>query len=575
MSDDSDKTNWKLRAAEPAVIERLALALALPEPLARVMANRGVTDVDDAKRYLSPALKDLPDPARLAGIDEAVARLQFAIAHHEKIGIFGDYDVDGVTSSTLLWDFLEALGVDVVVTLPDRLQEGYGLSRAGVDRLADAGCRLVVTVDCGVTAHEEVEYACGRGIDVIVVDHHTVPVTLPRAVAVINPHRSDCASGAEHLCAVGVTFNLCLELRRRMRESGAFTKARPEPDLRRALDLVALGTVADVVPLIRDNRVFVTAGLKALAHGSRVGMRALLDVAQVQNGALDASTLGFQLGPRVNAAGRLGDAMQAVRLLRATDPIVARDLAVRLDGENASRRDLEKRITEEAIRQVTDSRELSQARAIVVGDDAWHPGVVGIVASRLVDRFGRPAIVVGEGGRGSGRSIPVFHLHDALLRTSAHLDGFGGHQHAAGVRVKAGALEQFRTAFIADAEQSLSESDLGRVISYDGDLALDDVSEALIHELRRAAPFGRANPEPVFRMRGVEPKALRELSGGHFKATLRERPKVEAIRFGDGARMSLFTGRIDLVGTPEFNVWRGATTLQVRVRDFAPIGGKP
>jgi len=575
MSEAADMTSWKLRASEAGRAELLSAALGLPAPLARVMANRGIVDVDGARRYLHPTLQDLPDPARLAGIGEAVQRLLHALKQREKIGIFGDYDVDGVTSSTLLWDFLEALGADVVVTLPDRLKEGYGLSRAGVDRLADAGCRLVVTVDCGVTAHEEVEYACGRGVDVIVIDHHTVPVTLPRAVAVINPHRSDCESGAEHLCAVGVTFNVCSELRRVLRKSGFFGSSRPEPDLRRALDLVALGTVADVVPLIRDNRVFVSSGLKALALGSRVGMRALLDVAQVQTGSIGASTLGFQLGPRVNAAGRLGDAMQAVRLLRATDPVVARELAMRLDGENASRRELEKRITDEAIRHVTDSPALSRARAIVVGDEGWHPGVVGIVASRLVERFGRPAIVVGEGGRGSGRSIPVFHLYDALLRSSASLEGFGGHQHAVGVRVRPGEFERFRSAFLADAEQVLTEGDLGHVITYDGDLSLDDVNEELVHELSRAAPFGRANGEPVFRLRGVEPKALRELSGGHFKATLRERPRVEAIRFGDGARLPLFTGQLDIVGTPELNVWRGASTVQVRVRDFAPVRGHP
>jgi len=566
---------WRRREGDPVAVDRLVRTLSLAEPLARVMVQRGVSDDDEARRYLEPALRDLPDPARLAGIDLAADRLLHALSHRERVGVFGDYDVDGVTSTTLLWDFLESVGGDVVVTLPDRLKEGYGLSRAGVDRLVDAGCKLIVTVDCGVTAHEEVLYACGRGVDVIVIDHHTVPVTLPRATAVINPHRSDCTSDAEHLCAVGVTFNVCSELRRRLRAQGAFRGSMREPDLRGALDLVALGTVADVVPLVRENRVFVSAGLKTLAMGRRVGMQALLDVAQVQPGTLDASTLGFQLGPRVNAAGRLGDAMQAVRLLRASSSDEARALATRLDGENASRRDIERQITEAAIRQVTDSPALSNARVLVVGDEAWHPGVVGIVASRLVDRFGRPAIVVGEGGRGSGRSIPVFHLYDALARSSAHLDGYGGHQHAAGVRVKQGAFERFRDAVIADAEQSLDARDLGRVVFHDGDLSLDDIDEALIAQLARAAPFGRANPEPVFRVRGVIPKALRELTGGHFKATLRERPRLEAIRFGDAARLPLFTGLLDVVGTPELNVWRGSSTVQLRLRDFAPAGEAP
>jgi single-stranded-DNA-specific exonuclease len=574
MSAAPVRARWKEREASADVSRRLAADLRQPEPVARVLVGRGIDATDTARRFLAPTLKDLPDPSRLRDMDAAVERLLHALDKGEKVGIFGDYDVDGVTSTTLLWDFLGAVGAEVTATVPDRLREGYGLSRAGVDRLVEEGAKLIVTVDCGVTAHEEVDYACDKGVDVIVIDHHTVPVTLPRAVAVINPHRPDCDSGAHHLCAVGVTFNLCLALRRTLRARGWFTSTRPEPDLRHAVDLVALGTVADVVPLIDDNRILVSFGLRVIGGGGRPGMRALLDVAKVDPARLGAGHLGFQLGPRINAAGRLGDAMTAVRLLRSDHPAEALRLAEGLDAENAARRDLERRITEEAIAQATSSAALSAARIVVVGSEQWHPGVVGIVASRLVERFGKPAVVVGEGGRGSGRSIPKFHLYDALLAVSEHLAGFGGHQHAAGVRVPEGGFERFRDELIAHTEATLSADALGRVHVYDGVLNVDQLDTDLVASLQVAAPYGRNNPEPVFRFNGVQPTALRELNGGHFKALVSERPRIEAIQFGAIERIEEFSGHIDILATPEINEWRGSRTLQLRLRDFAAAGSQ-
>jgi single-stranded-DNA-specific exonuclease len=563
---------WRERDVDAETLAALAETLAISRPLARVLAGRGVGTREQGESFLAPSLKALPDPGALAGVDAAVDRVVRAVLKGEHIGIFGDYDVDGVTSTTLLWDFLERLGARETATIPDRLLEGYGLSRAGVDRLADAGCTLVVTVDCGVTAHEEVEYACQRGIDVVVIDHHTVPVTLPRAVSVMNPHRLDCLRGSEALCAVGVTFNLCLAVRRHLRERGFFTALRPEPDLRDALDLVALGTVADVVPLIGENRILVTQGLKVLRLGRRVGVLALLEAAQVELGRVDASTLGFQLGPRVNAAGRLGDAMQAVRLLRSKEPGEARNLAMTLNEENIARRDLERRIVEDAISQIQASTLLRSAKVLVVGDESWHPGVVGIVASRIVEKFGKPAIVVGEGGRGSGRSIERFHLHEALTAVSSTLSGFGGHAHAAGVRVPPGGLDAFRDAIINHGEQVLAPEDLHRVVVHDGALALEDINENLCAELKRAAPCGRKNPEPVFCFRGVTPTGVRTLSGGHVKATVAAGRQIEAIAFGVGERAALFGGPLDILATPEINEWRGSQTVQLRVRDFVPAG---
>lgn len=564
------RARWRAREADGRAVEALADALGLPRPLARVLCGRGVVDADAARAFLSPSLQTLPDPSALAGVDVAVERIARAVECGETIGVFGDYDVDGVASTTILTEFLDAVGARTVATIPDRLLEGYGLSQQGVDRLSAAGATLVITVDCGVTAHDEVAYARSRGVDVVVIDHHTVPVELPRAHSVINPHRADCGRGSEDLCAAGVTFNLCLALRRWLRGRGRFTTTRPEPDLRDALDLVALATVADCVRLVGENRVLVAHGVRAMRRARRRGLAALLEVANVAPEKVDAGTLGYQLGPRVNAAGRLGDAMKAVRLLKSVDVEETRALARRLDQENAARRDLEKRIVEDAVQRVAASAELSSAKVVVVGDEAWHPGVVGIVASRLVDKFGKPAVVVGEGGRGSGRSIGAFHLHEALAAVSSTLQGFGGHAHAAGVRVAQGGLDAFRDALAAHAETILRDEDLVRVHAHDGDLALDDVTFELVEQLARAAPFGRGNAEPVFRVRGLRPTAIRALNGGHVKGVVDARRRVEAICFGAGARAESFAGEVDALCVPEVNEWRGAKTLQLRVRDFVP-----
>ena len=580
--------DWNERVVDRTVVDAVIDSTGLPEPLARVLVGRGVSSGAAATSYLQPSLKHLPDPLRLAGIDVALERIHHSIKNDEPIGVFGDYDVDGVTSTTLLTDFFENCGIKTACTIPDRLVEGYGLSRAGVDRLADAGCKLLVTVDCGVTNHDEILYAKQRGIDVVVVDHHTVPVELPKAVAVINPHRLDCTRGSEMLCAVGVTFNLAIALRRVLRDQGWFSSTRPEPDLKDALDLVALGTVADVVPLVGENRVLVHAGLKALRMGKRPGLAALLAVANVDVSRVAAGDLGFQLGPRINAAGRLGDAIQGVQLLRSA-PAEAERLAGVLDLENKARRDLEKRIVAEAIKQVEGSLTLRAAKAIVVGNEDWHPGVVGIVASRLVDRFGRPAIVVGAGGRGSGRSIEAFQLHDALRAVvidvgSEVLTGFGGHAHAAGVRIAPGGFERFRDSVLAYAERTLVVDDLRRMAWHDGVITGTDLMFDAVNGLNVAAPFGRKNPEPLFVIEHVRMRGVKVLKEEHLKGSIDPRSFnlagqrgpgfLDVIAFGAASRAREWEGPIDLLATPEVREYNGVQSVQLRVRDFKPSTSK-
>jgi single-stranded-DNA-specific exonuclease len=558
---------WNLRIVDDKKVDQLVVGMNLHRILARVLVARGIDSIDAAEHYLRPDLNGLGDPFGFADMDLACDRLLKAMLSNEVIGIFGDYDVDGVTSTVLLWEFLESCGAQVVATIPDRLREGYGLNVAGLDRLQTAGATLVVTVDCGITAHKEVEEAVTREIDVIVIDHHTVLVDLPKAVAVINPHRPDCERAATHMCAVGVVFNLCMVLRKRLREINFFGD-KPEPNLKDLLDLVALGTVADVVPLILENRIFVHYGLALIRQEKRIGFKALLDVAEVRESKVTASTLGFHLGPRINAAGRLEDAMQAVKLLRTKEIKSAIAMAQTLNTQNQSRRELEKEILDEAILEINQLKIHQDALVLVIGRENWHPGVVGIVASRLVEKFGKPTIVIGENGKGSGRSISAFHLHQSLCQVQDCLQGFGGHAHAVGVHLVFSKLNEFRYALNQYAARVLKPEDLIQNIAYDGKIVIEDISENLINDLAFAAPFGRGNPEPVFRFSRLNFKNLRELKGGHVRGDIIAKKNITFIAFGMVDKIKLFEKPADVLAYLEINEWKGRKTMQLRIKDI-------
>jgi single-stranded-DNA-specific exonuclease len=557
---------WIERPVDNAAVARL-VDEGFDPLLSKLLAQRGIASVDAAKRYLFPELTALKDPFSFLGMEAAVARIIQAAKRQETIGVFGDYDVDGVTSTALLSLFLKACGIRVATTIPDRLKEGYGLSSPGLLRLKEAGASLVVTVDCGITAHAEVEHASKLGMDVVIVDHHRVPVQMPRAVAVINPHQDNCTRNGQHFCAVGVVFNLIWALRRRLKEEGLLSNAQ-EPNLRRFLDLVAVGTVADVVPLIEDNRTFVHFGLRELKERARPGFKALLDVAGIgQKERLKASHLGFQLGPRINAAGRLDHADGALTLLTCTDEDEALILAQEIDAHNLARRELEKQIVAEAIREVDASREHQEARILVVANAHWHPGVVGIVASRLVERFAKPAIVIGENGKGSGRSIPALNLHDALVHVKTHLQGFGGHAHAVGVHIDLANLQAFRTALIDHVNTLLTEEDLVREHMYDCTLQPAQLGSDLLSHLEQMEPFGRGNPEPVFRLNGLRMGEVKELNGGHLRGQLAVPPFTQWVAFGMGEKRSLFEHPVDALVHVGLNVWNGNARLQLRIKD--------
>src|SRR5437870_4774996 len=427
---------------------RLASALGVPAALGRVLWARGYREQAEAERFLEPRFEHLPNPFELKGIEAAVSRVQRPLLQGEPICVYGDYDVDGVTSTALLVSVLRKLGGKVDYYVPQRLIEGYGLNQRAMEKLAERGTRLVVSADCGVTAVAEVDAAARLGMDVVVIDHHTASQDLPRAVAILNPHQPGCTFPGRELAAVGVAFHLWLALRKKLRDSGWFNAQRPEPNLREQLDLVALGTIADVVPLTGPNRVLVHFGLRELARGARAGVLALKSVAQLA-GEVSAGDVAFKLGPRINAAGRLDDASVGVRLLLSEDLREARVLAEQLDRANAERQELQARIAGEAVAHAEKLGPPEQRRTLVVSSSGWHVGVVGIVAARLVERFHRPALVIAEEGgvaKGSGRSVEGFHLYDALARCAHHLTKFGGHKHAAGIT-----LDTARIGAFADA----------------------------------------------------------------------------------------------------------------------------
>jgi single-stranded-DNA-specific exonuclease len=475
-----------------------------------------------------------------------------------------------VTSTALLAGFLRASGADVLTYVPHRLVEGYGLNTAAVEKLAAQGARLLVTLDCGITSAPEVRAAAALGVDAVVVDHHTVPVELPAAAAILNPHQPGCPYPSKDLAAVGVTFTLAMALRKALRERGRFGATRPEPNLKDALDLVALGTVADVVPLVGANRILVRWGLEVLARSRRPGLRALKRVAGIAEGAeVSAGQVGFRLAPRINAAGRLDDAGRGVRLMLETDDGRADALARELDQENQSRQEIERTILAEALHDAAE-RVAAGARGLVLARDGWHAGVVGIVASRIVERFHRPAVLValpaeGEEGKGSGRSIESFHLHDALRACERHLVRFGGHRHAAGVTIARGNVQAFRDAFEAHALAHVKDEDLVPRCRIEGWIEERDVSDRAVADLAKLGPYGAGHPEPVFALRGAAAKARTVGAGGaHLKIAL---GRLDAIGFGMGDRLPLCAGAVEAAFTMGFDEWDGARRVQLRLRD--------
>ncbi|MCR6632876.1 MAG: single-stranded-DNA-specific exonuclease RecJ [Magnetospirillum sp.] len=570
---------WQAAAADERLALTLAQRLGLPEVVGRALAARGI-GLDEAELFLAPTLKHLlPDPSHLKDMDKAAERLARAVMAGEPIGIFGDYDVDGATSSALLRVFLEASGATVRVHIPDRIAEGYGPNAPALLRLRSEGVGVVVTVDCGTTAFAPLAAAAEAGLDVIVADHHEAEPELPRCFAMVNPNRLDEDSPHGHLAAVGVAFLLAVAVNRALKAAGWYGERRP-PDLLQWLDIVALGTVCDVVPLKGVNRALVTQGLKVMAKRANVGLSALADVAGIKERP-DAYHLGYVLGPRVNAGGRVGKAELGSRLLATDDPVEAAEIAKLLDGYNKDRQEIEAAVLQQAIEQVEACADDGLPLVLAAGED-WHPGVIGIVAGRLKERYNRPACVValeGGEGKGSGRSVPGLDLGAAIIaaRQAGILKAGGGHAMAAGFTVLREKLHDFR-AFLAERLQAQLSGELVPVLELDGALDCAGCTTALIETLKQLGPFGAGNPEPRFAVIAARIVKADVVGNGHVRVIAKgaggQSLKAIAFRAADSdlgqALLTTRGGAFHLAGTLRADTWQGSTSVQLVIDDAAP-----
>ncbi len=577
---------WRVAAmegheADEAACARLMRELGVPAVVAKLLCRRELTDPELAKKFLAPKLKHLHDPALLPGIDVAADRILRAIAAKQKIVIYGDYDVDGITASAILWHILRALDAQVVTYVPHRLEEGYGLNSQAIEMLANEHAQpLIVSVDCGITAVEPALVARGLGVDLIITDHHEFdPAALPDAAALVHPRLPGSRYPFGQLCGAGVAFKLAWHIARKHSAS----EQLPETLRNLMLDLLslaALGTIADIVPLVDENRVLATFGLGQIKRTGIIGLNALIDASRLRDESIDAYHVGFVLGPRLNACGRMGHAKEAVQLLTTANAQEAGEIAKYLSRENDNRRATERQIAEEATAMVSEAGYDDDAcRAIVLAKEGWHAGVVGIVASRMVERFRRPAVVLaitdGE-AHGSARSIDGFSIHEAFAACSEHLTKWGGHAMAAGLRLDANHVEAFRNAMLEYVNARLTPEDLTAIVEVDLPCAMEDVSLEVFEQLRRLAPFGRGNPTPVLMLRNVRlthaPMRMGQ-RGRHLSLTLGDHQRaVRAVWFGAGDQAEQLAAgmSLDVAFEPKVSTWQGRKRVELHVCDVRP-----
>jgi single-stranded-DNA-specific exonuclease len=569
------RKRWVLKHADEGLVANHSDQLKISPLLARLLILRGLLDTDEARRYLSSSLRaDLPSPFIMADMEPAVERIVRAIQTNELIGIWGDYDVDGTTGASVLVSFLREVGAQPIYYVPHRVEEGYGLNFEGLRRLRNNGVGLVVTVDCGISNALEVDAARAIGLDIVVVDHHEPPEGLPPAVAVINPHRRDCKFPDKSLCAAGLAFYLVIGLRAKLRDAGWFARSG-DPDIRRYLDIVALGTIADMVPLIGVNRTLIRRGLSELGGSLRPGVMALKQVANITAGVVSAGQVGFQLGPRINAAGRIDYGLKVVELLTTNSNEVALRIAQELDEHNRQRRTLEANVLKQALDTVEKQGNTAERYSLVLGGGGWHPGVLGIVASRLVERYHRPTVVIGfdgERGKGSARSIRGFHMVEGFRRCADHLEKYGGHEYAGGLSISADKLHFFNDAFESVAREWLQPEDLFPRLEVDAELKLSDIGLSLMRQLESLKPFGVGNPEPLFMTRAVEVCERKAFpAGARFRFRQGERV-IGGVAFGIGEDFPCVIGTtVDVSYRLVENEWNGTSTVDLKIVDARPV----
>jgi single-stranded-DNA-specific exonuclease len=550
------------------LVEQLSSELNLSRTVVKILINRGLETVDDINGFINPELSDLADPFRLPDMDKAVERLVEALRDNEKIMVYGDYDVDGVTASALMFLVLNKLGAQVVYYLPNRLVEGYGLSEDGILEARNRDVTLIVTVDIGVTAAVEIEFARKQGIDVLVTDHHEPGAKLPDCVAIVNPKVVRDNDEAHELAGVGVAFKVAQALYRRLQQN--------EEELEEHLDLVALGTSADIVPLINENRILTKFGIRQIVRTTKPGLKKLIFVAGLMGKEISTGQVVFILAPRINAIGRLGDAVKAIKLLTTRDENVATEIARFLESENKRRKAIDQQTLAEALAQIEDDVDMDGERAIVLSSSGWHQGVIGIVASRLVEKYYLPTVLIsidGGVGKGSARSIPAFHMYEALKSCDDILLRFGGHKYAAGLTIDPKNIPEFRQRLQAIAREQLTPDDLTAKLKIDAELDLDEIDMEFVKMIELFAPFGPQNMRPVFMTRNINIVGQPYVVGrNHLKMKVRTGNRdydVIGFNFGEHANSLAMHGvDVNMAYVVEVNTYFDQPRIQLRVKDL-------
>ncbi len=565
-------TRWKFPDTNAEAQSLLTRELEISPVVSQILINRGITTIDDARGFLFPSLKQLHNPLLMKDMERGVDRIVEAIYGKEKIVVYGDYDADGITSTVILVKFLREIQDDVTYYIPGRIEEGYGLSKAAIDKFRKDGTKLIITVDCGISNHEEIAYAVSSGIDVIVTDHHEIPDILPECSAVINPHRRDCSFPFKSLAGVGVAFNLLIALRGKLRDLG-FWKDIKCPNLMKYLDLVAIGTIGDVVPLVDENRILAKIGL-GVANNTPTsrGLKALMAISDMGNKGVSSESAAFRLIPRINAAGRIGAPEDAVELLLTEDEDKAAILAQRLDSYNRKRQGMEKIILDEILEDIDTNIDIDKVNSLVFASHKWHPGVIGIVASRLVDRYFRPAILISikDGiGKGSGRSILEFNLYGGLEKCSSLLLSYGGHRYAAGISIREDDIEEFSNRFSRVVREDIGDETPVPETAIDALCGLKEIDYNLISQIEMLAPFGNMNPEPVLCAKGIKISFPATVGNNHLKMRASgDRARYDTIWFNGGHFSDLLSGStVDIVFTPQINRWNGKSSIQLKMKD--------
>ncbi len=576
------KKYWQLLQPDIDVVEKIRGELQCSPVIAAILVNRKIISKDNALRFLNPSFNNMRPPCSMKDMDAAVKRIYSAITDHEKILIFGDYDVDGITATTILFEFLHYTGADVSYYIPHRTKEGYGLHTKHItDYAIPNKINLIITVDCGSSSNNAVKTASSSEIDVIITDHHEISDKPPDAVAVLNPKRHDCPSGFHSLAGVGVAFYLLICLRKHLRDNH-FWQNRPEPNLKSLCDLVALGTVADMVPLVDENRILVKTGLEIINTGKRCGIKTLMEFSGIirLRRTVDTEDVAFRLAPRLNAAGRIAHASTAVELMTTNNLETARQLAQSLNNMNIKRHNIEQKIIEDIFAYLKNNQHLLKNSSLVLSDNEsdniWHEGVLGIVAARMVKKYFRPVVLVAikdDIGKGSARSIPGFNIYNGLMSCSDHLEAFGGHSMAAGLKIKAEHMDVFQKNFKNTVQQMTTSDDFVQTISIDFELNFDDISDALINELETLKPFGAGNHEPLFMAKNVRVIDSKIVGKNHRRMLLNQSAAGGTGNSFNAIHFNVDTNPPEYVGGQEhfdqiafrlrWNHWNGKKTAQI------------